>query len=165
MYTQQIGLCKQLVREHYGPIIEAVVAVLIREGRLPFHLIVRQTSLSPRNVRQSLAVLIQHSIVSHASAKDGPRIVPFYSVNLKSILRLQRTGLYLALVEERTGSDGLAIFRAIMINGFMTIGGIRQALKVSDMDSAAKLRFNAAVAKLVRDRYIIAVNTVDTVTK
>ncbi|KAJ2551508.1 RNA polymerase III subunit C82, partial [Coemansia sp. RSA 1836] len=67
--------------------------------------------------------------------------------------------------EERTGSEGLAIFRAIMANGFMTIGGVRQALGVSEMDNATRLKFNSAVAKLVRDRYIIAVNTVDTTTK
>ncbi|KAJ2814850.1 RNA polymerase III subunit C82, partial [Coemansia sp. 'formosensis'] len=165
MYTQQVSLCKQIVREHYGPIVETVVAVLVREGRLPLRQLVPRTKLTGRNVRQALAVLIQHGIASHATSKEGSLMVTYYSISLKSILRLQRAGLYLALVEERMGSQGLAIFRTIMANGLMTIGSVREALSVADMGNAAKIEFNTIVAKLVRDRYIIAVNTVDTITK
>ncbi|KAJ2746637.1 RNA polymerase III subunit C82 [Coemansia sp. BCRC 34301] len=164
MYTQQVSLCKQIVREHYGPIVETVVAVLEREGRLPLHVIARRTQLTLRNVRQALAVLIQHSIVSHATSKEGSRVFPCYSVSLKNILRLQRAGLYLALVEERMGNEGLAILRAIMVNGVMSIGGVRQALGVAKTDKSNK-RFDEAVARLIRERYIIAVNAVDTITK
>ncbi|KAJ2732880.1 RNA polymerase III subunit C82 [Coemansia sp. BCRC 34962] len=165
MYTQQVGLCKQIVREHYGPIVEAVVAVLAREGRLPLKQLVPRTKLTARNVRQALAVLIQHGIATHATSKEGSLMVTYYSVCLKNILRLQRAGLYLALVEERMGSEGLAVFRTIMGSGLMTIGSVREVLGVADMGNAAKIKFNAVVAKLVRDRYIIAINAVDTITK
>ncbi|KAJ2700491.1 RNA polymerase III subunit C82 [Coemansia sp. IMI 209128] len=165
MYTQQVGLCKQIVREHYGPIVEAVVAVLAREGRLSLRQLVPRAKQTPRNVRQALAVLIQHGIVTHAMSKEGSLMVTYYSVCLKNILRLQRAGLYLALVEERMGSEGLAVFRTIMANGVSTICNVREVLGVAEMGKAAKLKFNAVVAKLVRDRYIIAVNTVDTITK
>lgn len=29
MYTQQVGLCKQIVREHYGPIVEVRVRCIL----------------------------------------------------------------------------------------------------------------------------------------
>ncbi|KAJ2061136.1 RNA polymerase III subunit C82 [Coemansia sp. RSA 2337] len=165
MYTQQVGLCKQIVREHYGPIVETVVDVLLREGRMHLGQLANRTKLTGPNVRQALAVLIQHGIATHALSKVGPRMLTFYSVCLKSILRLQRAGLYLALVEERMGSEGLAIFRTIMVNGLTTIGNVREALGIAENGNAAKIKFNSVVAKLVRDRYIIAVNTVDTITK
>ncbi|KAJ2331101.1 RNA polymerase III subunit C82, partial [Coemansia sp. RSA 2673] len=165
MYTQQVGLCKQIVREHYGPIVETVVDVLLREGRMHLGQLANRTELTGHNVRQALAVLIQHGIATHALSKVGPRMLTFYSVCLKSILRLQRAGLYLALVEERMGSEGLAIFRTIMVNGLTTIGNVREALGIAENGNAAKIKFNSVVAKLVRDRYIIAVNTVDTITK
>ncbi|KAJ2881381.1 RNA polymerase III subunit C82 [Coemansia aciculifera] len=165
MYTQQVGLCKQIVREHYGPIVETVVAVLLREGRLHLGQLARRTKLTGPNIRRALAVLIQHGIATHAMSKDGSRMFTYYSVSLKSILRLQRAGLYLALVEERMGSEGLAIFRTIMVNGLTTIGSVREALGVAEMGNAAKIKFNSVVAKLVRDRYIIAVNPQDTITK
>ncbi|KAJ2463019.1 RNA polymerase III subunit C82, partial [Coemansia sp. RSA 2322] len=76
-----------------------------------------------------------------------------------------RAGLYLALVEERMGGDGLAVFRAIMVNGLMSIGGVREVLGVAQMGGAAKLKFNSVVAKLVRERFITAVTEQDTVTK
>ncbi|KAJ2060560.1 RNA polymerase III subunit C82 [Coemansia sp. S146] len=165
MYTQQVGLCKQIVREHYGPIVETVVAVLLREGRLHLGQLAHRTKLTGPNIRRALAVLIQHGIATHAMSKDGSRMFTYYSVSLKSILRLQRAGLYLALVEERMGSEGLAIFRTIMVNGLTTIDSVREALGVAEMGNAAKIKFNSVVAKLVRDRYIIAVNPQDTITK
>ncbi|KAJ1894787.1 RNA polymerase III subunit C82, partial [Kickxella alabastrina] len=166
MFTQQVELCRRIVLEHYGPIVETVAALLIHEGRLPLGLILRKTKLTALNVRQSLAVLIQHGIATHAEAKEGARTSIFYAVNIKAILRLQRAGLYLALVEERMGKDGLAAFRTIMANGVMSIGSVRDILGIKKTGkSAAKIKFDNVVAKLVRERFITAVTPKDTVTK
>ncbi|KAJ2778961.1 RNA polymerase III subunit C82 [Coemansia javaensis] len=166
MYTEQVGLCRRLLGEHYGPIVEAVGAALIRDGRLHLGSVVQRTGLAPGSVRQALAVLIQHGMATHAQTREGGRAVTYYSISPRSILRLQRAGLYLALVEERMGRDGLAVFRTIMLNGCMTAAAARSALGASERSgAAAKAKFGAAVAKLVRERFITAVAPRDTVTR
>ncbi|KAJ1965639.1 RNA polymerase III subunit C82 [Dipsacomyces acuminosporus] len=127
--------------------------------------IMQVTMLEPRSARDALVVLIQHGIVAYAVAKEGQRAVAYYSISLKNILRILRSGLYLALVEERMGKDGLAIFKTIMVNGCMTISDARSALGFSKMDAASKIKFNAVVTKLVRERFISAVSPVDTISK
>ncbi|KAJ2636044.1 RNA polymerase III subunit C82 [Coemansia sp. RSA 1286] len=167
MFTQQVELCRRIVRDHFGPIIETVASVLIREGRLPLALVIRNSKLSPLQTRQSLAILIQHSIVTHAESKEGARVLTFYSISIKSILRLKRAGLYLGLVEERIGKDGLTIFRTIMVNGKMSIASVRESLgiKKSAKKTQANINFDNTVARLVKERFIIAVTPKDTVTK
>ncbi|PIA15611.1 hypothetical protein COEREDRAFT_74791 [Coemansia reversa NRRL 1564] len=165
MYTQQAELCKLLLRERFGPIVEAVAAAIIRDGRLALGGIVSRTSVAPLNVRQALAVLIQHSLVTHAQSKEGPRMATYYSISLHRILRLQRVGLYLALVEERMGKEGLAVFRTIMLNGCMAIGCVREVLGFKQLSAPAKQKFNTAVARLVRERFISAATPKDSITK
>ncbi|KAJ1720429.1 RNA polymerase III subunit C82 [Coemansia biformis] len=112
-----------------------------------------------------MAVLIQHGLATHAQTREGPRMVTYYSISMRNILRLQRAGLYLALVEERMGKDGLAVFRAIMLHGTMSIGAARGVVGFSRLGAPAKKKFNIAVAKLVRERFIVAVTAKDSVTR
>ncbi|KAI8325219.1 hypothetical protein GQ54DRAFT_295657 [Martensiomyces pterosporus] len=132
---------------------------------MPLGLIVQHTKLEPRNVRDALVVLIQHGIATYATSKEGQRTNAYYSISLKNILRLLRAGLYLALVEERMGKEGLAIFKLIMVNGCMTISDVKSALGFASMDASSKIKFNSVVARLVRERFISAVSPVDTVSK
>ncbi|KAJ1856076.1 RNA polymerase III subunit C82 [Coemansia sp. RSA 1822] len=165
MFTQLEDLCRRLVRNHYGPIVEKVVALLIEEGRLSLGRIISQTGMEGASARQALAVLIQHSHVTHAQGKEGARMMTFYSINLRNILRLQRAGLYLALAEERMGAMGLSVFRTIMTNGCMSVSGVRDVLGYKKFGTADKQKFSVAVAKLVRERFITAITATDTVTK
>ncbi|KAJ2105377.1 RNA polymerase III subunit C82, partial [Coemansia sp. RSA 921] len=75
MFTQLEDLCRRLVRNHYGPIVEKVVALLLEEGRLSLGRIISQTGMEPTSARQALAVLIQHSHVTHAQGKEGARMM------------------------------------------------------------------------------------------
>ncbi|KAJ2345206.1 RNA polymerase III subunit C82, partial [Coemansia sp. RSA 2618] len=165
MFTQLGDLCRRLVREHYGPIVEKVAALLIEEGRLPLGRIIHLSGMTPASVRQSLAVLVQHNHVTHAQSKESSRMVTFYSIDMRNILRLQRAGLYLALVQERMGVSGMSVFRAIMLNGIMSVSGIRDVLGYKQLDKAEQKKFTAAVVNLVQERFITAVTPADVVTK
>ncbi|KAJ2507351.1 RNA polymerase III subunit C82 [Coemansia sp. RSA 2049] len=167
MYIEQANLSKRLIRECYGPIVETVAGVLIRDGRLPLGLLIKNTKLSAREVKQALVVLIQHGVVTHAASKEGAggRMVTYYSANTRVVLKQQRLGLYLALVEERMGKEGMAVFRTIMENGIMSIGTVKERLGSSEWSQAAQIKLDAATSKLVRERFIVAVAPGDTVTR
>ncbi|KAJ2159222.1 RNA polymerase III subunit C82 [Coemansia sp. RSA 552] len=164
MYTQEVDLCRRLLREFYGPVVEAVATALLVNGRLHLGGLIAKAKLGAASVRQALVVLIQHGLVTHAASREGSRSVTFYTASLRSILRLQRSGLYLALMEERVGKDGVAVFRSVMLNGCMAIGSVRDALGFKNLGAVEKQQFNTAVAKLVRERFITAVTAKDTVT-
>ncbi|ORX71991.1 hypothetical protein DL89DRAFT_311521 [Linderina pennispora] len=159
MFTQQFELCKRILRTHFGPIVAQVATVLIHEGRLPLGLLAQKAGKTLRQTKESVAVLIQHGIATHASSKEGSRMATYYSISPRNVLRLERAGLYLALVEERMGKEGLAIFRVFMDNG------PKRVLEFEAMASAKQIKFRQAVAKMVNERYITAVRAVDTVTK
>ncbi|KAJ1941489.1 RNA polymerase III subunit C82, partial [Linderina pennispora] len=165
MFTQQFELCKRILRTHFGPIVAQVATVLIHEGRLPLGLLAQKAGKTLRQTKESVAVLIQHGIATHAPSKEGSRMATYYSISPRNVLRLERAGLYLALVEERMGKEGLAIFRVFMDNGCATIGEAKRVLEFEAMASAKQIKFRQAVAKMVNERYITAVRAVDTVTK
>ncbi|KAJ2547969.1 RNA polymerase III subunit C82 [Coemansia sp. RSA 1933] len=166
MYIEQADLSKRLIREYYGPIVETVAGVLIRDGRLPLGLLIKNTKLTAREVKQALVVLIQHGVVTHATSKDGgARVATHYSANTRGVLRMQRAGLYLALVEERMGKDGVLVVQTIMKNGSISISAVKEQLGVSKWSRAAQIKLEAVVSKMVRERFIVAVSPIDTVTK
>ncbi|KAJ2789358.1 RNA polymerase III subunit C82, partial [Coemansia guatemalensis] len=66
---------------------------------------------------------------------------------------------------ERMGKDGLAVFRTIMLNGCMAIGSVREVLGFKQLSAPAKQKFNTAVARLVRERFIAAATPKDAITK
>ncbi|KAJ1799959.1 RNA polymerase III subunit C82 [Coemansia sp. RSA 2399] len=165
MYIEQAGLSKRLIREYYGPIVETVAGVLIRDGRLPLGLLIKNTKLTAREVKQALVVLIQHGVVTHATSKEGMRATTYYSANTRTVLRLQRAGLYLALVEERMGKEGVLVLRTIMGSGSVSIGTVKAQLGASEWSRAAQSKLDAVVDKMVRERFIVAVTPIDTVTK
>ncbi|KAJ1663623.1 RNA polymerase III subunit C82 [Coemansia sp. RSA 1813] len=166
MYIEQANLSKRLIREYYGPIVEIVAGVLIRDGRLPLGLLIKNTNLTAREVKQALVVLIQHGMVTHATSKDGgARVVAYYSANMRGVLRLQRMGLYLALVEERMGKEAVSVLRAIMASGNISIGAVKEQLGASEWSQAAQIKLDAVVGRLVRERFIVAVTPIDMITK
>ncbi|KAG0334714.1 hypothetical protein BG004_000295, partial [Podila humilis] len=106
-------LCRLIVREHFGPIVEKVTNVLIRKGRMPVGQIARITELAPKRVRECLFVLIQHNIAVYAEATEKTRIVTYYEVNRPELLNRVHIPQVLHSSQQWFESEGTAAIKKI----------------------------------------------------
>ncbi|KAJ3019632.1 DNA-directed RNA polymerase III subunit RPC3 [Thoreauomyces humboldtii] len=110
-------LCKAILTEHFGPIVQKVGMALLERGRQSLSMLVRRGDLPARQVRESLFVLLQHSIVTHAETAEGPRMVVYYQADPTAILLRDRFPLYLKAVRERCGPQEERLMSRVLQHG------------------------------------------------
>ncbi|KAI8818623.1 RNA polymerase III subunit RPC82 helix-turn-helix domain-containing protein [Fimicolochytrium jonesii] len=105
MPAAKLRLCRAILKEHFGPIVEKVGYALLERGRSPLSILIRRTELPASKVREALFVLIQHGIVTYAETPEGARMVVYYQAEARSIIVRDRIPIYLQIVRKRCGED------------------------------------------------------------
>ncbi|KAL4402729.1 RNA polymerase III subunit C82 [Malassezia pachydermatis] len=151
-------LCLHIVREHFGSVVERVVKVLLRYGRLTVPELVRllndppperhhpgrsrsrgsssKTEASPnsiptRLVQQALMVLIQHHCVLHSRPSSGVAAganQEHFEVDMDEVFSRLRFGSYLDLAQKWGGDDAQAVIRLLLYHGQMRAADLIDAL-------------------------------------
>ncbi|KAG0234636.1 RNA polymerase III subunit C82 [Actinomortierella wolfii] len=163
-------LCKLIVREHFGPIVEKVANALLRKGRLPVGMIVATTKLSPAQVRESLVVMIQHNIAVYAETQERTRIVTYYEVNRIAIMHRAQIPKMLFYAQEWFEKDGALVAQSVMTHGKLTMKDCindilaSRSADVTKSDKRVQL-LTAAFTRMVKERCLIAVRPSDSVSQ
>ncbi|KAF9385512.1 RNA polymerase III subunit C82 [Podila verticillata] len=169
MSTHENKLCRLIVREHFGPIVEKVANVLIRKGRMPVGMIARITTLKPKRVRECLFVMIQHNIAVYAETQEKTRIVTYYEVNRTELLNRVLIPKVLHSSQEWFESDGAAIAQTMLVHGKLTITECTNdivARATYDKRGAAQrtASLKKAFTRMVKEKCLIAVRPSDSLT-
>ncbi|KAG0224909.1 RNA polymerase III subunit C82 [Actinomortierella wolfii] len=165
-----VQLCKLIVREHFGPIVEKVANALLRKGRLPVGMIVATTKLSPAQVRESLVVMIQHNIAVYAETQERTRIVTYYEVNRIAIMHRAQIPKMLFYAQEWFEKDGALVAQSVMTHGKLTMKDCindilaSRSADVTKSDKRVQL-LTAAFTRMVKERCLIAVRPSDSVSQ
>ncbi|VDK47350.1 unnamed protein product, partial [Cylicostephanus goldi] len=111
-------LCQVLLEEHFGKTVSAVGAALLREaGPLPAIMLRLRGQVKLNTVRKSLAILIQHSIVSF---KLDSAMRTFYSIDRSSILAFCKAPRCCLIVKTLYGGLAEAICEELFSYGRLT---------------------------------------------
>ncbi|KAF9943339.1 DNA-directed RNA polymerase III subunit RPC3 [Mortierella alpina] len=168
MSTHENRLCRLIVREHFGPIVEKVANVLIRKGRMPAGMIAHMTQLKIRQVRECLFVLIQHNVAVYAETQEKTRIVTYYEINRSELLHRAMVPKVLGYAKEWFGKDGLKIAQSMVAHGKQTIVDcMADILADQEMRSNKDTRSAAvkwAFTNMVKEKILIAVRPSDSLT-
>lgn len=96
----------------------------MRHGRLSFRVLLRHSHLGPRQLRHSLAVLIQHHLIFWHSSEDD---VTTYEANFTATYALARSGKYIKLAEDRFGEVAGEIISNLLLLGHARVGDLTKA--------------------------------------
>ncbi|KAG1449141.1 hypothetical protein G6F46_008167 [Rhizopus delemar] len=151
----QARLCKEIVLEDFGPFVSQVARQLLLKGRLALPDIIRFTGLSTRQVKESLVVLVQHSIVYFSEAPEGKIEPTFYSIDPERIMMRLRMGSILRDVDERYGKEAETICKLLFLNGRMTMKGVMQWAK-QNVKRGQLDKFRQSFTQLVVNQHIKA---------
>lgn len=107
--------------------VQRVLQALFLTGRHTFPALLHHTSLSPRQLRHSLAVLIQeHLVLWYTSDENG---VTSYEANQEVCCDLIRSGKYLTITEERLQEPATSVVSHLITHGHTSVGLLMQACK------------------------------------
>ncbi|KAF9931251.1 DNA-directed RNA polymerase III subunit RPC3 [Linnemannia zychae] len=171
MSTHENRLCRLIVREHFGPIVEKVANVLIRKGRMPVGLIANFTQLKPRQVRECLFVLIQQNLAVYAESQEKSRIVTYYEINRQELLHRALIPKVLYSSQEWYERDGALIAESLLTHGKLTVTGcINDILKTSNVapgktTTQRTSSLTKMFTKMVKERCLIAVRPSDSLSE
>lgn len=100
-------------------------SILLRNGRLQLSLLIHHTGLSSRQIKHSLAVLIQQHLVYHYRPPDGE--ATFYEADWKNAYALVRPGKIINLVEERYGKAAGGVVSNLLLLGHARVDDLAAA--------------------------------------
>ncbi|KAI8999339.1 RNA polymerase III subunit RPC82 helix-turn-helix domain-containing protein [Gaertneriomyces semiglobifer] len=121
MSSLEIRLCRRIVEQHFGPIVERVCTVILRKGRSTLPLICRASEISPKKVRESLFVLIQHGIVTYFDTEEKNRIVTYYEAHVHKITVRDCFPLFIHTVRAQLGLQCETVYREVLRHGLLNL--------------------------------------------
>ncbi|KAI9295704.1 hypothetical protein K502DRAFT_324176 [Neoconidiobolus thromboides FSU 785] len=115
--TNIARLCRQIISQQFGSIIERVAMTLVNRGRLSLNLLIKFSKLTNKQVRESLFILMQHGLVTYYDLPEGTKFVTYYTLETDCVL--DRLGLLnvLEIAEERYSREGYLIAKTFCLNG------------------------------------------------
>lgn len=100
-------------------------SILLRNGRLQLSLLIHHTGLSSRQIKHSLAALIQQHLVYHYRPPDGD--ATYYEADWKNAYALVRPGKIINLVEERYGKVASGVVSNLLLLGHARVDDLAAA--------------------------------------
>ncbi|RCH84620.1 RNA polymerase III subunit C82 [Rhizopus stolonifer] len=114
--SSESRLCKEIILEHFGPIVSGVSQQLLLKGRLTLPDIIRFSKLTTREVKESLVVLVQHGIVFFSEAPEGKIEPTYYSIDPLKIMYRLNLGRIIQIVKEHHGKEAEMICTLLFVN-------------------------------------------------
>ncbi|KAM5377396.1 hypothetical protein ACJZ2D_005077 [Fusarium nematophilum] len=160
-------LCALLVNDLYGELPSRILIALLTKGRSTISQLVQHTALTPRYLRNGLAVLIQQNLLFHHTDLDTD--VTSYQANPDACYNLVRSGKILDIVENQYGTAERELVQTLMLLGHARIADLSQAFgsraprvnghTKGDHDSRNGLiesesHLNAVLVRLIRSEII-----------
>ncbi|KAG5663682.1 hypothetical protein KAF25_006267 [Fusarium avenaceum] len=118
-------LCALLVNDLHGELPSRILIALLTKGRSTIAQLVQYTSLTPRYLRNGLAVLIQQNLIYHYTAPNTD--VTTYQPNADACYNLIRSGKILDTIENQYGIAERELTQTLMQLGHARIADLSQA--------------------------------------
>ncbi|KAM0556797.1 hypothetical protein ACHAPJ_005857 [Fusarium lateritium] len=118
-------LCALLVNDLHGELPSRILNALLTKGRSTIAQLVQHTSLTPRYLRNGLAVLIQQNLLYHYTDPDTD--VTSYQPNADACYNLIRSGKILDVIEKQYGIAERELAQTLMQLGHARIADLSQA--------------------------------------
>ncbi|KAJ9058474.1 RNA polymerase III subunit C82 [Entomophthora muscae] len=115
--TSTNRLCKLIVSEQFGPIVEKVASTLLDRGRLNLRTLEDYAGVPLSQIKKSLFILLQHNLVTFYEVPAGNTFRTYYTLEVQSILDRANLLSTLSFAKERYGSAGLLVAKTLILNG------------------------------------------------
>ncbi|KAK2937176.1 RNA polymerase III subunit RPC82-related, helix-turn-helix [Fusarium oxysporum f. sp. vasinfectum] len=118
-------LCALLVNDLHGELPSRILNALLTKGRSTIAQLAQHTSLTPRYLRNGIAVLIQQNLLYHHT--DANTDITYYQADADACYNLVRSGKILNVIENQYGIAERELAQTLMQLGHARIADLSQA--------------------------------------
>ncbi|CAK7566585.1 MAG: RNA polymerase III subunit C82 [Sporothrix epigloea] len=129
-------LCTLVIDDIYGELPSRIFAALLNRGRAGLPQLAQYTSLTPKQLRHGLAVLLQYDLLYFYVS--GPDRSTVYEAKPAAAYNLLRTGKVLEMVGTLYGPDARDVMQSMFALGHTRIADLKEAYKAK-IDKAAAM--------------------------
>ena len=105
---------------------QRIFAAMLNRGRAGLAQLAQYTSLTPRQLRHGLAVLLQYDLLYFFVSPDGSTV---YDANPQAAYNLLRTGKILEMVESLHGAGARDVLQSMLALGHTRIADLKEAYR------------------------------------
>jgi len=120
--------------------LQRIFSTLVNKGRSTLPQLAQYTSMTPRQLRHGLAVLVQHNLLYHHL--DPGAEFAFYEANVEHAYNLVRTGKILEMVDTSFGPAAKDVMQSLLLSGQTRIGDLVAAYQAKIEQASKKAGTN-----------------------
>ncbi|KAL2652424.1 hypothetical protein R1flu_020552 [Riccia fluitans] len=158
----KLKLACDLIRAHFGELVEKVCRCLVYKGPLVLPEIARYTEMNPTQLKNSILVLVQHNCIQgyklfqEAAGPNAPKVFTSYLGLTDNILHRTRFPKFLSIVRDELGGEAEALLEGLLEHGRLTLEQViqRAAARAGKAEAEVELPLKQTFAALVRSHYI-----------
>ncbi|KAK2683572.1 RNA polymerase III Rpc82, C -terminal [Fusarium oxysporum f. sp. vasinfectum] len=139
-------LCALLVNDLHGELPSRILNALLTKGRSTIAQLAQHTSLTPRYLRNGIAVLIQQNLLYHHT--DANTDITYYQADADACYNLVRSGKILNVIENQYGIAERELAQTLMQLGHARIADLSQAF--GHLNSVLVRLIRAEIVETVR---------------
>ena len=162
MSIQQRRVASQILKEHFGEVVEKVGTYLVAKGPRPLRDVIRETGLSREQVQKALCCLIQHHLVSFEVNKKK---ITLYNAWISNILLRPRASRYIYCAKQLFGYTAELIVDELLQHGrarmSKVVSKISERLAEDGLDSDEN-EVKTTFVELVKNHFLQRVGIVET---
>ncbi|ROV89103.1 hypothetical protein VMCG_09849 [Cytospora schulzeri] len=125
-------LCAQLVDDVYGELPSRIFAALLTKGRASIPQLIQYTSLTPRQLRHGLVVLLQNNLLYY-SIESGHAV---YTANSDAAYNIVRIGKILDMIGTIYGEEEKEVMQNLLSMGHAQVADLRDAYQAKFKQAA-----------------------------
>lgn len=114
-------ICFKILKEYFGDIVAKVGDTLFQDGLNPLRILCSSTKLPINKVKEAVAVLIKHNLVTWEDWRPG---IPCYRLLRDRVLLILRFPRYVYLVREKFGEESEMVVDVLSKEGQSTASHI-----------------------------------------
>ncbi|KAL2017782.1 hypothetical protein VTK56DRAFT_1645 [Thermocarpiscus australiensis] len=128
-------LCSLLIDELHGELPSRIFSALLSKGRSTLPQLAQYTSLTPRQLRHGLAVLLQQNLLFYHLDPDAE--FAFYEANADHAYNLIRIGKILEMIDTSFGAPAKDVMQSLLLSGQTRVSDLVAAYQ-DKIDQASK---------------------------
>ncbi|WBW70911.1 DNA-directed RNA polymerase III complex subunit Rpc82 [Schizosaccharomyces osmophilus] len=158
MSQYAVGLCEILVDEFFGECCSEIASILLRHGRMNLSMLLKRTNLPAPKIRQALASLMQHHMVSFVTAIEQLREVTYYEAQWQEMYNLIRKGKDVYSVSLKLNQETASIAKYVSTQGRARVQDVYSAFgKSPDGTDEESRMLQQNITDLIYLKYLVVV--------
>ncbi|KAG0748742.1 hypothetical protein G6F57_002648 [Rhizopus arrhizus] len=150
-------LCREIIKEEFGPFASEVAEQLLLKGRQTLQELARHTQYTVKRVKEILIIFICHGLLYFTESIEERKDATVYELDQRNVLMRLRMGRILRITEEHYGKVGSSICQLLFLYGRVKLSQVKEWAVSNDTKHKDETAYVKTFTRMAIDQFITAV--------